>query len=264
MVPSGMPSPAAKRTSLCVLSLLAAAWSMLSAAEEALIAVAANFVPAAIELAQDFETQTDHRLELAAGSTGKLYAQIVHGAPFDILLAADQARPIRLEEEHLAVHGTRFTYASGQLALWVPGAVHPAEIMMDEGKARILLDNAKRLAIANPELAPYGSAAVEVLRHLSGEAIPADRIVKGENVAQAYAMVASGAADAGLVALSHLRARGDDGWWPVPAHWHGSIDQDAVLLIHGKSNPAAKAFLDYLKSDDARVRIVELGFTTEP
>lgn len=225
-------------------------------AAEALIAVAANFAAPAAELKTAFEAAYDHRLVLTSGSTGKLYAQIRNGAPFDVFLAADTARPARLEEETAAVAGSRFTYARGRIGIWIPGATgdtrnHPTRI-----------SSLNRVALANPALAPYGAAAINVLDHLSIHAELGCRLAMGENVAQAYAMVASGAAQGGLVAWSMILA-GDTASesWLVPESWHQSVDQDAVLLMHGRSNDAAMAFLQYLRSPTARTFIQSLGYS---
>ena len=245
-----------------LISVLTLTLSSTVRADSALVAVSANFVPAVVELARDFEADSGHSLQLAAGSTGKLYAQIVNGAPFDVFLAADRARPARLEAEHRIVPGSRFTYALGRLVIWIPGS---NIVSGDPEQAIAQLKDVRRLALANPDLAPYGAAAIEVLErfHLTDQLDR--RIVRGENVGQAYAMVASGAADAGLIALSHVLSRNPAGeaathWLAVPADWHSPIRQDAVLLAHGRGNAAAAAFLAFLKSDSIRHRLRALGF----
>jgi molybdate transport system substrate-binding protein len=245
-----------------LISVLILSLSSMARADSALVAVSANFVPAVVELAREFEADSGHDLQLAAGSTGKLYAQIVNGAPFDVFLAADQARPARLETEGRIVPGSRFTYALGRLVIWIPERITDDE---DPQQAIARLANVRRLALANPELAPYGAAAMEVLQRFDLVSELDGRIVRGENVAQAYAMVASGAADAGLIALSHVLTGNPAGeaathWLAIPADWHAPIRQDAVLLEHGRGNAAAAAFLAFLKRDSSRVRLQSLGF----
>jgi molybdate transport system substrate-binding protein len=242
---------------LCALLLAAPAYSK---AAEALIAVAANFAPAAATLKQTFEAGSSHSVLLASGSTGKLYAQIVNGAPYDALLAADQVRPQRLEAESFGVPGSRFVYAIGRLAVWVPGS-------SDNDQRAIVehLQSSRRIAIANPELAPYGYAALEALAMLGLTDSLRERLATGENAAQTYAMVASGAADAGLVAWSHLVERGNEPEaWLVPEDWHTPIQQEAVLLRHGADNPAAVAFLAFLKTEAAHLLIARQGYLNAP
>ncbi len=237
--------------------LLLAALLVLSPAaargETATVAVAANFVATLERLAERFAADGEHDIRIVSGSTGKLYTQIVHGAPFDLFLAADAARPERLVAEG---RGTgRFTYAVGRLVLWSRNGTAP-----EGGLAGM---RAGRLAIANPDLAPYGAAAMETLDHLglTGEARPA--LVMGENVAQAIAMLATGNVDHGLVPLSirtsgALMAAGTIE--AIPAATHAPIRQDAVLLARGRENPAAVAFHAFLTSDAARALIVADGY----
>ncbi|MDZ7767931.1 MAG: molybdate ABC transporter substrate-binding protein [Woeseiaceae bacterium] len=194
------------------------------------------------------------RIDITTGATGKLYAQITNGAPFDALLAADVERPERLAASGAGLAGTVFIYARGRLALWsaVPGAIPAA------GDRYLRALDYRRLAVANPDLAPYGLAARQVLQSLAvWDAVQA-RIVTGENVGQAHAMVATGNADAGLVALADVLRLPDErsgSYWLVPAHLHEPIEQAAVLLRHGEDNPAAREFLDYLQTPEARTMI---------
>ncbi len=228
-------------------------------AEEALVAVAANFKEVADHLQADFESKGQHRLTLSAGSTGKLFAQIANGAPFDVLLAADQLRPERLEAEGLAVPGSRFTYALGYLTLW---SVDPEAIGAD-GAGILSAGAFRRLAIANPALAPYGVAARQALKALDLQDKLADRIVMGENIGQTFAMVATGNAELGLVARSYVASprNGRPGSrWDLPDHLYEPIRQDAVLLTRAQDNAAARAFLDYLRSKDARGIIAGYGY----
>jgi len=206
-----------------VLCLLAALLPSRVSAEQATVAVAANFATTLARLVAPFEARGDHTIRVASGSTGKLYAQIVHGAPFDLFLAADTERPDRLIADGLASPDDRITYAVGRLVLW-SGPDDPSEALLEGGKI-------PRLAIANPGLAPYGVAAMEVLEHygLTGARAPA--LVMGENIAQTVAMLATGNADHGLVALSMASAaEGKARLWTIPATAHAPIHQDAVLL----------------------------------
>ena len=222
-------------------------------ADEAHVAVAANFAAPAQRLAEAFSSASGHKLTLSSGSTGKFYAQIRNGAPFDVLLSADEETPRRLEGEKRAVEGTRVTYAVGRLALWgAQGA--------DENSLR--RNQFTRLAIANPRLAPYGAAARETLERLGLWAAVQGKIVQGENIAQAFQFVQSGNADLGFVALSQLRDRQVPAasYWVVPATLHAPLRQDAVLLARGARNAAARGFLEYLRSAAARATIREAGY----
>jgi len=231
-----------------------------TSAADALVAVAANFAPVAVELKRQFESASAHDIQIVSGSTGKLYAQIRNGAPFDALLAADQYRPARLEEEGYAVTGSRFTYAVGRLAVWAP-ALGP----VSEVNVTALLAASERIAVANPDLAPYGTAAFEVFARLGLTDRLETRLATAENVAQAYAMVASGAAQVGLVAWPHVTSRGNQAEsWLVPDTWHNAILQDAVQLKSGAGNAAVLDFLDYLKSGVAAELIELRGYAGRP
>ncbi len=209
--------------------------------------MAANFAPALEALQGAFEARAGDRLVPISGSTGKLYAQIVLGAPFDVLLAADRARPLELERRRLIVPGSRFTYAVGRLALWYPDPP-------DSPPGRRWLAGGTPLAIANPDLAPYGRAAQEVLRALG---VDPPRVL-GESVGQVFAMVASGNAARGCLALSQLIARDvpQGQYWLIPTAYHAPIAQDAVLLPRAAHNPAAARFVAFLR-DDSTLRILE-------
>lgn len=231
-------------------------------AGEAVVAVAANFAEVAERLEAEFERETGHTLTFVAGSTGKLYAQIGTGAPFDAFLAADQARPERLEEEGLAVAGSRFTYATGRLTLWSP---EPGRVGED-GSATLRQGEFRRLSIANPALAPYGAAAQQTLEKLGLWEGLKDKLVMGETVGQAHAMVASGNAELGFVALSYVqspRNRTPGSRWDVPGELYAPIRQDAVLLARAAGNPAARGFLDYLRSARAKALIETYGYGVE-
>jgi molybdate transport system substrate-binding protein len=239
-------------------ALAAFAGTPAAQAGEVQVAVAANFMAPMQTIAAAFERDTGHRARLSSGATGKLYAQIVHGAPFELLLAADDATPARLEREHLAVAGTRFTYATGRLVLWSarPGAV--------DAQGRVLADGAfAHLAIANPKTAPYGAAALAVLRRLGLEDTLRPKLVQGESIAQTYQFTASGNAELGFVALSQVwrdgKLTGGSGW-VVPAGLHAPLRQDAVILHRGAANPAAQALAAYLRADKARRIVRSFGY----
>lgn len=232
-----------------------------TAAGTTLVAVAANFAATAEVLARDFATATGHTVRLTTGSTGKLYAQIGAGAPFDVLLAADAATPARLLDEGKAVAGTSFTYAVGRLTLWSP---EPARIGAD-GRAALTDPKLRFVAIANPDLAPYGVAAREALRSLGLWETLQPKIVMGQNIGQTHSMVVSGAAEIGFVALSAVlspRTETKGSRWDVPRDRYAPIRQDAVLLTAGAENDAAKAFLDFLGSAQAAEVIHGFGYGT--
>jgi molybdate transport system substrate-binding protein len=227
-------------------------------AAEVQVAVAANFTAPMRAIAAAFEQDTGHKARLAFGSSGKFYAQIRNGAPFQVFLSADDEKPARLEQAGMAVAGTRFTYAIGQLALWSAKAGYV------DNKGEVLKQGAyAHLAIANPKLAPYGAAAIEVLKNLGLLETVQPRLVQGENIAQTYQFVASGNAELGFVALSQVTRDGrltQGSAWIVPAHLHAPIRQDAVILANGKDNAAASALMAYLKSDKAKAVIRAYGY----
>lgn len=237
-----------------------AAW-MLGAdarAAEVSVAVAANFAAPLKRIAAAFEQHSGHRVLSAVGSTGSLYAQVVHGAPFQVFLSADQKTMARLESEGHAVAGSRYTYATGRLALWSaqPGLVD------DRGE---VLRGARfqRLAIANPKLAPYGAAALEALDQLGLRGTLQPRIVQGENIAQVHQFIASDNAQLGFVALSQVVQEGrltGGSVWVVPRGLHAPLKQDAALLKRGADSAAARAFLEFLRSDAARAIIRAHGY----
>jgi molybdate transport system substrate-binding protein len=222
------------------------------------VAVASNFTTPMKAIAADFEQATGHKANLSFGSTGKFYAQINNGAPFDVLLAADDATPEKLAQEGLALSGSRFTYAVGQLALWSarPGVVDDQGAVLRQGTF-------KHLAVANPRLAPYGAAAVETLNSLGLLKALQPRFVQGENIAQAFQFVATGNAELGFVALSQVYEGGklkSGSAWIVPSGLHSPIRQDAVVLARGKDNPAALALMNYLKTKKAQAIIRAYGY----
>jgi molybdate transport system substrate-binding protein len=219
------------------------------AADEVHVAVAANFLGTLQKLAEPFHKASGHTLVISPGATGQLYAQIAHGAPFDVLLAADTAHAIKLEDDGLGVRGTRFTYASGKFVLWSPkaGVVQP-------GGKLLLKPELHFVAIADPTTAPYGTAAEKALTALGwlAQLKAAGKIAIGESVGQAYQFAASGNADCAFVALSQIL--GPDGKptgssWLVPASLSGTIDQDAILVSASAHKDAANVFLAWLHHD---------------
>jgi molybdate transport system substrate-binding protein len=249
-----MMNPMLKLT--VALALVAAAAS----ADEAVIAVAANFTAPMKQIAAAFRQETGSKVIASFGSTGKLYAQIRNGAPFEALLAADDKTPKKLEKEGMAVPTSRFTYAIGKLVLW------SARYDLVDDKGRVLEHgDFDKLAIADPKLAPYGVAAIETLSALRLKKALEPKLVVGENIAQAFQFVDSGNADLGFVALSQIMRDGKvttGSAWIVPAGLHAPIRQDAVVLQKGKSSPAVAALMKYLKGEEVRAIIQSFGYGT--
>ena len=236
---------------LCTILLTAFLLGPAVANETVTVAVASNFTGAMQEIALRFEEQTGHSIALSPGSTGKHYAQIVHGAPFDLFFAADSARPRKLEEGGQAVRDTRFTYAIGTLVLWSPdpGRVDPSGEVLGGGDFRFL-------AIANPDLAPYGRAARETLQALGLWSFLESRLVRGENIGQAFQFVHSGNAELGLVATSQVSRPGrplTGSGWTVPQDLYTPIEQQAVLL---KDSRGGREFLAFIRGEEA-LRVIE-------
>lgn len=231
-------------------------------AEEALVAVAANFADAADAIGAAFAEDTGHTLKVTTGATGKLYAQIGEGAPFAILLSADSKTPAKLEEEGKAVAGSRFTYAIGKVTLWSADA----DRIGDDPKAALTSAETLYVAIANPDLAPYGVAAREALTAMGLWETMQPKIVMGQNIGQTFSLVDTGAAQMGFVATSALHVPGvapRGSRYDVPQEMFTPIRQDAVLLKAGEGNAAAVAFLEYLKGDKAREFTRSFGYGTE-
>jgi len=224
------------------------------------VAVAANFTDAMRDIVPLFEKATGHTVKVSFGSTGKLYAQIENGAPFDVFLAADAKRPTKAEHENLAVPSTRFTYAKGKLALWSATAN-----LFNDGEAYLKQGAFKRAAIANPKTAPYGLAAQQVMEHLNLWQPLQNKLVRGDSIAQTFQFVATRNAQIGFVALSQVNAwTGDAGsFWEIPENYYAPIAQQAVLLKRGKDNPAAKAFIEFLKGPSAQTVISHYGYGVE-
>jgi molybdate transport system substrate-binding protein len=225
-----------------------------AAAAEVKVAVAANFAAAAEELALAFTALTGDKLVLSSGATGALYTQISQGAPFEVFLAADDQRPQQAVDEGLAVAGTVFTYATGTLVLYSP------TLDLSSGIKLLQSGAFDHLAIADPETAPYGAAAVSAL-HVLGifDALTA-KLVIGESIAQTLLFIESGSAELGFVALSQVIEQPEARRWPVPPGLYRPIEQDAVLLKPGEANPAAAAFLAFLEGGEARSIIERHGY----
>ncbi len=243
-----------------LLPLICAALCVSAQADEVRVAVAANFATPLKTLAAEFEKDTGHTLALSAGATGKLYAQIKSGSPFDVFLSADDETPARLEKEGDAVAGSRFTYAVGRLMLW---SAQPNTV--DAQGAVLKTGNFKHLALAAPHLAPYGAAAVQTLTQLGLLTALQPRFVQGESIGQTYSFVASGNAELGFVALSQVFENGrinQGSGWIVPASLHEPLRQDAVLLTRSRDKAAARALLAFLQGSKARGLIRAFGYET--
>ena len=232
-------------------------WGM-ALADEVSVAVAANFSVPVQKIVPLFEHETGHKVLVTTGSTGQFYAQIKAGAPFQILLAADEATPLKLEQEGLAVAGTRFSYARGQLVLWSPktGRVDAqGEVLKTQvGGDGVKLGKQDKLAVADAKLAPYGEAAMQVLKRLDLLSVWQGQLVTGSNIGQAYQFVATQNAALGFVALSQVWRDGhltEGSIWRVPPALYDPLKQDAVLLNPGKGQSAAQSFLAYLRSEKA-------------
>ena len=233
-------------------------WSSVALAAEVKVAVAANFAAPMKDIAAAFEAQTGHKLAITPGATGKFYAQISQGAPFEIFLSADDETPARLEKEGKVVAGSRFTYAIGRLMLW-----SPKEGMVADGGEVLSGGHFRFLAIANPKVAPYGIAAVQTMQKLGVLGKLESKMVQGENISQTHQFVTSGNADLGFVAMSQVWQNGrlkSGSGWIVPESYHDALRQDAVLLEAGKPSEAAKALMIFLKSDKAREIMAAYGY----
>lgn len=242
--------------SACVAIIMGVAAKSVQA-DEISIAVAANFTDATRDIVPLFEKATGHKVKVSFGSTGKLYAQIEHGAPFEVFLAADSKRPEKAESQGLAVKGSRFTYAIGKLALWSPkaDAFTDAEAFLKSGKF-------SRAAIANPKTAPYGLAAQQVMKHLGVWDSLKSKLVRGDSIAQTFQFTATGNATVGFVALSQVTSWKESKGtvWKIPQGYYQPIEQQVVLLKRGEDSEAAKAFITFLKSDAAHAVITGYGY----
>ncbi|MBB1074947.1 molybdate ABC transporter substrate-binding protein [Rhodoferax sp. 4810] len=241
--------------SLLLTSILGAA--LTAHADEVSVAVAANFTAPMKTIAADFEKDTGHKVVASYGATGKFYAQIKNGAPFEVLLAADDETPAKLIKENAAVAGSAFTFAVGKLVLW-----SPKQAIVD-GSGQVLKNGGfDHIALANPKTAPYGAAAVATMKALGVLGGLEPKFVVGENITQTYQFVSTGNALLGFVALSQVLVDGKiaGSSWVVPANLYTPILQDAVILDKGKGKPAAEAFMKYLKTDKARAVIKSYGY----
>lgn len=238
--------------------LIAALFTGAAHAENISVAVASNFTAPMQKIAAQFEKDTGHKAELSFGATGKFYAQISNGAPFGILLAADDKTPAKIAQEGKGDAASRFTYSIGKLVLWSKqdGYVDANGEVLKTGKFQ-------HVAIANPKLAPYGLAAEQTLTKLNLLDAIKPKFVQGENIGQTYQFAATGNAELGFVALSQVMEDGkikSGSAWVVPAEMHEPIRQDAIVLNNAKDNVAAKALMDYLKGDKARAIITAYGY----
>jgi molybdate transport system substrate-binding protein len=227
-------------------------------AAEVKVAVAANFAQTLKDIAVEFEKDTGHKISISQGASGKFYAQISNGAPFEVFLSADDETPTKLVREGKAVAGSQFTYATGRLVLWSPDAT-----LVDQEASVLKSEKFRHLAIANAKVAPYGMAAVQTMQKLGLLAKLEPRVVQGESIAQAFQFVSSGNAQLGFVALSQVWENGQlksGSAWMVPEAMHEPLHQDAVLLNPGKEVPAANSLLNYLKSDKARKIMERYGY----
>jgi molybdate transport system substrate-binding protein len=226
-------------------------------ADTALVAVAANFSGTAQTIASDFKRVSGHTVTLVPGATGKLYAQIKNGAPYQVLLSADDETPSRLVQEGAALAASQFTYATGRLVLWSP---QPGVV---DAQGAVLGAAGLRVAMADPKTAPYGAAAMQVMQQRGVWQGLQGRLIQGESIAQTYQFVASGNAPMGFVALSQVMRDGrlvEGSAWQAPAHLHQALRQDAVLLNPGQGQVAALAFLAYLRTEPARRVMRAVGY----
>jgi molybdate transport system substrate-binding protein len=229
-----------------------------SSAGQVQLAVAANFTAPMKRIAEAFEKDTGHKTVLSFGATGKLYAQIINGAPFDVFLSADESTPAKLEKEGFAVADSRLTYATGRLVLW---SANPT--LVDDKAAVLRRSDFKRLVIAAPKLAPYGAAAMQALTQMGLLPLVQTKLVTGDSIGQAFSMVSTGNAELGFVAMSQVFEEGklkSGSGWVVPANLHSPLKQDAMLLARGKNNPAALQLLVFLKSAQARAIMTSYGY----
>ncbi len=255
-----MPSPRLIKLFVPLLLTVSLPLSLTASAHaaEVRVAVAANFAQPMKDIATEFEKDTGHRVSLSQGATGKFYAQISNGAPFELFLSADDETPARLEKEGRAVAGSGFTYAIGRLALWSPDPK-----LVEPGGAVLRTDGFRFLSIANAKVAPYGRAAVQTMQKLGVLSRVEPRVVQGESIAQTFQFVSSGNAQLGFIALSQVWENGklrSGSVWVVPEDMHEQLRQDAVLLNPGKEAAAARALLAYLKSDKAKKIIERYGY----
>jgi molybdate transport system substrate-binding protein len=239
---------------LLAASALAPSWAEAATTN---VAVAANFTEPAKEIAQLFETKTGHQAILSFGATGQFYTQITQAAPFQVFLSADDGTPKKLVADKLAVDGSLFTYAIGKIVLF---STNPTLV---KGEQTLRDPKFNKIAIANPTTAPYGAAAIEVMKALGAYEALAGKIVQGSNIAQTFQFVDSGNAELGFVALSQVIDRPDGSRWITPTDLYTPIRQDAVLLNNGVGNEAALAFIAFMKGPEAAGVIGKFGYGTK-
>ena len=243
------------------MTLAAVLSPVISSAEEVLVAVASNFALPMRAIAERFEAETGHSLVLAFGSSGRFVAQIRSGAPFQVFLSADEERVTAVIDSGHGVASSRFTYATGALVLWTP------DTGLNVNEATILkTGDFNRLALANPDLAPYGRAAVETLENLGLVDATRDRWVQGENIAQTYQFIATGNAQLGFVAASQVTEGGDiehGNGWLVPETLHSPIHQDAVLLSTARDCEACLQLLEFLRQEASLEIMRDAGYRTD-
>ena len=241
-----------------LLSLSLCSVSGLALADEVLVAVASNFIKPIQVISEQFTKATGHKVKLSFGSSGKLMAQIKHGAPFDLFLSADKDKVMRLLETDLAIQGTEFIYAQGRLVLW-----SRKQNFVDTSGDILKSDKFRHIALADAKLAPYGKAAEQVMDALNISDQLKSRVVKGENISQAYQFVRTGNAQLGFVALSQVQQHPDSlkgSSWLIPNHYHQAIEQYAVTLNRAKQNPAAAALSQFLQLENTHALIRSFGY----
>ncbi len=227
-------------------------------AAEIKVAVASNFANTLKEIAVEFQRDTGHQLAITPGATGKFYAQISNGAPFDVFLSADDETPRKLAQEGKAIAASQFTYAIGRLALW-----SPSPDLVDKNADILKTDKFKYIAIANAKVAPYGQAAVQTMQKLGVLSKIEPRVVQGESIAQTFQFVSTGNAQLGFVALSQIFENGKiktGSAWIVPEEMHEQLKQDAVILQSCKNTAACQALMDYLKSEKIKKMMSSYGY----
>lgn len=233
-------------------------FSVAAQAAEVKVAVAANFAQPMKDIAAEFERDSGHKVSITPGASGKFFAQISNGAPFEVFLSADDETPTKLVKEGKAVSGSQLTYAIGRLVLWSPD-----KNLVDVGGSVLKTDKFKFIAIANAKVAPYGRAAVQTMQKLGVLTAIEPRVVQGESIAQTFQFVSTGNAQIGFVALSQVMEQGKmkpGSAWVVPESMHAQLRQDAVLLNPGRDSAAASALLAYFKSDKAKKIIEGYGY----
>jgi molybdate transport system substrate-binding protein len=234
------------------LFILAFLFNSQAYADEIYVAVASNFTATSKAISELFEKETGHKVKLSFGSTGKFYAQILNGAPFQVFLAADDKHPQKLAQSGDGIPETLFTYATGKLVLWS---------LRENPEQQFKKLTFRKLAIANPETAPYGTAAVEALKSMKLWEQVESKIVKGDNISQTQQFVSTGNAEIGFIALAQAMQEGY--YWEIPQELYSPLRQQAILLKKGSQSTAAKAFLEFLKTPIAIALITKAGYVLE-